>query len=599
MNRRIFDGELARRAAGDDAERRERLKVLARALVGIVRDGLIRDGSVRVHGFGTFHLRPTAARSGINPRTGERIRIPARQRVLFRPAEALRQRVDPEPAHAVALAEPQASREAMLSGPHQPPAGGGIPAAGEDTAGERPAVAAAAIADPTLRATGPGRPALPAGDADGRNGPDGGRSVQPVAGTCTAPTSEASGAANEPVASEQQPRGRGARWLLLLLLLIPVAGGWWYWQQVTQAPPSVADDGGQPAATEPTPPSAGEEPATRADAADAPPGEAGQATTAPAADAAASDDTAAGSGVIIRDPDAIAEAPVATGAAEGGATESGATASGDTASGDTGSGDTASGDTASGAAADTAAVATPGADPAAAGETGDAGQAAAERSGEAGAPAGASVDAVPGPDAESTPAASATAQAPPTLGERLAALPAAPPSPASEAGSTPTQASAAAGEPVVPGPTEPGAATAAEPYFAARDYTVVAGDTLWGLAERHYVNPYLWPHIYNHNRAGVDDPDRIEIDQRLWLPTLQGEPAALTAADRTSIAEGYLRLYRFWRAAGRDNARYALIGVRFFDAGVMPADLAAAGAGYPDDMMGAIFHARLVARFDD
>ena len=115
MNGRVFDGQIARAIAPDDRAREERLKATARALVTAVRDGLVRDGAVRLHGFGTFRLRPVAARRGRHPRTGEPIDIPAGWRVMFRPAKALRERIEPDQAPALPIGEPHASREAMLA----------------------------------------------------------------------------------------------------------------------------------------------------------------------------------------------------------------------------------------------------------------------------------------------------------------------------------------------------------------------------------------------------------------------------------------------------------------------------------------------------
>ena len=125
-----------------------------------------------------------------------------------------------------------------------------------------------------------------------------------------------------------------------------------------------------------------------------------------------------------------------------------------------------------------------------------------------------------------------------------------------------------------PGATAEGAGG---PWFVGGDYRVQAGDTLWGLARDHYLNPFYWPHIWNRN-AGLADPNRIEVEQALRLPPLQGPPRQLAAADRESIAEGYLRLYRFRRARNADNAGFALVGARFFDAAVLPSDLRARGS---------------------
>jgi hypothetical protein len=102
--------------------------------------------------------------------------------------------------------------------------------------------------------------------------------------------------------------------------------------------------------------------------------------------------------------------------------------------------------------------------------------------------------------------------------------------------------------------------------------------------------------MWNHN-AGIANPDRLEVRQGLWLPSLEGDPRSLTEADRRSIAEGYLRLYRFFREQGDANPQYALVGVRYFDASVLPDRLRGTGAGHPGDTLAAIFQARLEAGF--
>jgi len=157
-----------------------------------------------------------------------------------------------------------------------------------------------------------------------------------------------------------------------------------------------------------------------------------------------------------------------------------------------------------------------------------------------------------------------------------------------------------AGESIGSGTAADGAADTASsdgsPYFSGREYTVRTGDTLWDLADRNYVNPYYWPHIWNHN-GDIANPDRLEVRQGLWLPTLEGEPRSLTEADRRSIAEGYLRLYRFFLDQGDANPQYALVGVRYFDASVLPERMRGTAAGKPGDTLAAVFHARLEAEF--
>jgi DNA-binding protein HU-beta len=58
----------------------------------VVRE-LKKEGSIRLGGLGIFRNRKLAARVGRNPATGEQIKIPARTRLRFTPAKALKESV--------------------------------------------------------------------------------------------------------------------------------------------------------------------------------------------------------------------------------------------------------------------------------------------------------------------------------------------------------------------------------------------------------------------------------------------------------------------------------------------------------------------------
>ena len=58
----------------------------------VVRE-LKKEGSIRLAGMGIFRKRKLAARLGRNPATGEQIKIPARTRLRFTPAKALKESV--------------------------------------------------------------------------------------------------------------------------------------------------------------------------------------------------------------------------------------------------------------------------------------------------------------------------------------------------------------------------------------------------------------------------------------------------------------------------------------------------------------------------
>lgn len=57
---------------------------------GIITEELSRGGTVVLTGFGRFATRQRAARTGVDPRTREKITIPARRACTFAPRKGLR-----------------------------------------------------------------------------------------------------------------------------------------------------------------------------------------------------------------------------------------------------------------------------------------------------------------------------------------------------------------------------------------------------------------------------------------------------------------------------------------------------------------------------
>lgn len=54
-----------------------------------IEQALANDDKVQLIGFGTFSVQEKEERSGVNPRTKEKITIPARKVVKFKPAAEL------------------------------------------------------------------------------------------------------------------------------------------------------------------------------------------------------------------------------------------------------------------------------------------------------------------------------------------------------------------------------------------------------------------------------------------------------------------------------------------------------------------------------
>jgi len=70
---------------------RKAADLVLKAFVGAIQDSLKgTDASIRVPNLGTFKVSQRKARTGVNPRTGEKIRIPAASVPSFVASKALK-----------------------------------------------------------------------------------------------------------------------------------------------------------------------------------------------------------------------------------------------------------------------------------------------------------------------------------------------------------------------------------------------------------------------------------------------------------------------------------------------------------------------------
>lgn len=74
---------LVEHVAGATGETRKQVSQVLDAILAGITDALKREEKVTLVGFGTFQVRTRAARDGRNPRTGEKIQIPARKVPAF------------------------------------------------------------------------------------------------------------------------------------------------------------------------------------------------------------------------------------------------------------------------------------------------------------------------------------------------------------------------------------------------------------------------------------------------------------------------------------------------------------------------------------
>jgi len=72
---------------------KKQAKEIVETIFETITKTLARGEEVAISGFGTFRVARRAAREGINPRTGEKIQIPASIKPKFRAGKALKEAI--------------------------------------------------------------------------------------------------------------------------------------------------------------------------------------------------------------------------------------------------------------------------------------------------------------------------------------------------------------------------------------------------------------------------------------------------------------------------------------------------------------------------
>src|SRR5690348_12241096 len=81
--------ELIRRVAQSSGKSVKETSDLVNSTLDAIRDSLKSGEEVRLVGFGSFAVKTTAARTGVNPQTRAKIQVPSKQRVRFSPGKEL------------------------------------------------------------------------------------------------------------------------------------------------------------------------------------------------------------------------------------------------------------------------------------------------------------------------------------------------------------------------------------------------------------------------------------------------------------------------------------------------------------------------------
>jgi len=85
--------ELTKRIAQKTKLTQKQASDVLEATLETIREALENGNEVRLVGFGSFRVRRSAARRGVNPRDRQPIEVPAKERVRFSPGRELSQAV--------------------------------------------------------------------------------------------------------------------------------------------------------------------------------------------------------------------------------------------------------------------------------------------------------------------------------------------------------------------------------------------------------------------------------------------------------------------------------------------------------------------------
>jgi DNA-binding protein HU-beta len=76
------------------------------AVLEAIKESLKLDGTVQIIGFGSFEIKERKARTGVNPATGEKIKIAAAKAIGFKAGKALKDEFNKPKATKAAKAAP-------------------------------------------------------------------------------------------------------------------------------------------------------------------------------------------------------------------------------------------------------------------------------------------------------------------------------------------------------------------------------------------------------------------------------------------------------------------------------------------------------------
>lgn len=91
---RLTKSDLIAQVAAEVGISKSQAKVIVDAMLDILTENIQNGVKVNLTGFGSFEVRETKSRNGVNPRTLEKITIPASKRVAFKAGSSLKRAIE-------------------------------------------------------------------------------------------------------------------------------------------------------------------------------------------------------------------------------------------------------------------------------------------------------------------------------------------------------------------------------------------------------------------------------------------------------------------------------------------------------------------------
>lgn len=88
--------EMVDQIASDAGTTKAQAKAALESFISTCSKEVKAGRSFRVAGLGTFSLKKTKARKGVNPQTGEKIKIKATKRMAFKPSAQIKDMLNPK-----------------------------------------------------------------------------------------------------------------------------------------------------------------------------------------------------------------------------------------------------------------------------------------------------------------------------------------------------------------------------------------------------------------------------------------------------------------------------------------------------------------------